>query len=266
MGEIYLITNKVNGKRYVGQTVRTTQSRWRQHVQFAKNYNYSNALDNAIRKYGEGNFDVKRILKNIPTEDLDRLEILWIRKLNTQRHNGYNITLGGVGVRGYHPSDETKRKISAKVKGVALGHGNAVRRGQEKSGCMECRSKNPLWRKHLSESRVGRFTGKDNPFYGRQHTELTKQKISKANGKPILMFDLEGNFIKRFENGYVARDFLIQSGATSNKSCNVPINNVCHGTHYRKSAYGYIWKFDESVTTNCRDEDELHPEAQSTQK
>lgn len=265
MGEIYLVTNKINDKKYVGQTKNTTLFRWKQHIQSAKTGKYSNALDNAIRKYGADAFEVKRILKSIPESDLDRLECIWIKKFNSQRPAGYNITFGGGGVRGFRHSQATKAKLSKQNKGKRLNHGDLVREGQIKSGYLLARSKNPMWRERISKSRSGRFTGVDNPFYGKHHTEDTKAHLSDVKSKPILMFDLDGNFIRRFKNGHEARDYLIKNGITNNKSCNTPISHVCNGTYNRKSAYGYIWKFDEDVTTNCRGEDKLHLEAQSTQ-
>lgn len=96
-GYIYLITNNVNGKMYVGQTSKTPLQRFKIHVQdsYRNNERYNSALHKAIRKYGESNFKVET-LEECNIEILGDREVYWIDKLNTFK-NGYNMTLGGEG-------------------------------------------------------------------------------------------------------------------------------------------------------------------------
>lgn len=90
-GIIYKITNKVNGKSYIGQTRYTIEFRWRQH-QHKKDNTY---FHNAIKKYGIDNFSIE-VLEECNVEDLNSREIFYIAKYDTF-HNGYNLTLGGDG-------------------------------------------------------------------------------------------------------------------------------------------------------------------------
>ena len=63
-GFIYLITNNVNGKRYVGQTRNDIATRWRGHKSNAKNPNGQKfAIHLAIDKYGIENFSIRQIEK-----------------------------------------------------------------------------------------------------------------------------------------------------------------------------------------------------------
>lgn len=96
-GYIYLITNNVNGKMYVGQTSKTPLQRFKMHVQdsYRNNERYNSALHRAIRKYGESNFKIET-LEECEIESLNSKEIYWIDKLGTFK-NGYNMTLGGEG-------------------------------------------------------------------------------------------------------------------------------------------------------------------------
>ena len=55
-GYIYLITNSVNGKQYVGQTKTTIEHRFKQHIS-KKKISHCSALGGAIEKYGEENFN-----------------------------------------------------------------------------------------------------------------------------------------------------------------------------------------------------------------
>ena len=92
-GYIYKITNKVNGKSYIGQTRYTIEFRWRQHIHKKDNTYFHNA----IKKYGVDNFIVEKLEKcNI--EDLNEREIYYIAKYNTFK-DGYNLTIGGDGNR-----------------------------------------------------------------------------------------------------------------------------------------------------------------------
>lgn len=90
-GIIYKITNKVNGKSYIGQTRYTIDFRWRQH-QHKKDNTY---FHNAIHKYGIENFSIE-ILEECNIEDLSSKEIFYIAKYDTF-NNGYNLTIGGDG-------------------------------------------------------------------------------------------------------------------------------------------------------------------------
>lgn len=92
-GIIYKITNKVNGKSYIGQTRYTIEFRWKQH-QHKKDNTY---FHNAIHKYGVENFNVE-ILEECNIEVLDSREIFYIAKFDTF-NNGYNLTIGGDGNR-----------------------------------------------------------------------------------------------------------------------------------------------------------------------
>lgn len=104
-GWIYLIINKVNDKKYIGQTTTSINHRWKQHVynSKAKNMNYYNhsLIDTAIYKYGKNNFEIVE-LEKITTNDKSKLtelcnlkEQYWIAYYNTYLGLGYNQTPGG---------------------------------------------------------------------------------------------------------------------------------------------------------------------------
>lgn len=92
-GFIYKITNKVNGKVYIGQTRYTVEFRWRQHIHKKDNTHFHNA----IRKYGVDNFIVET-LEECDYKDLNSKEIFYIAKYDSFK-KGYNSTLGGDGNR-----------------------------------------------------------------------------------------------------------------------------------------------------------------------
>lgn len=91
-GFIYLITNKLNQKKYVGQTARDIYTRFDEHCTEKRGHS---KLHNAIQKYGWLNFKVEP-LEEVPLDQLDEREQYWIKKLDTRNPEiGYNIASGG---------------------------------------------------------------------------------------------------------------------------------------------------------------------------
>ena len=100
MAYIYVITNKVNGRQYVGKTEYSDPvKRFQEHLRESRKERYENRpLYRAIRKYGEENFEFK-VLEEVSEEVSCQREIFWIDKLNTYGSSGYNATKGGDGKR-----------------------------------------------------------------------------------------------------------------------------------------------------------------------
>jgi hypothetical protein len=107
-----------NGKKYVGQTIRTLHERWNDHVKTSRNprsKGYNSVVYRAMRFHGVGNI-VHRVLEEITAEPsvvqsiLNEKEIQWIATLNTMTPNGYNATSGGC--QGFICTEDIRRKIS----------------------------------------------------------------------------------------------------------------------------------------------------------
>jgi group I intron endonuclease len=111
-GRIYLITNTVNGKYYVGQTIRTLQRRWYAHTTGTKTG--CKYVRSAIDKHGPENFIIEELVTADSREDLNLLEKLWILALRSfDRVIGYNLTFGG---REEAPTEETRKRMSESAK------------------------------------------------------------------------------------------------------------------------------------------------------
>lgn len=110
-GLIYMRTSP-SGRRYIGQTTKKEEERWKEHVYSATHKGSSEwktPLSASIRKYGGDSFTVKILESGIRTpEELNEREIYWIKHYHTlisENQNGLNVTIGGVGYRKYTNDD-----------------------------------------------------------------------------------------------------------------------------------------------------------------
>lgn len=88
MGYIYIIKNDINDKIYIGQTSRTVEIRWKEHVRQTTDIIYK-----AIQKYGIEHFWFESI-EECDDALLDEREQYWIKQYNSFE-TGYNQTIGG---------------------------------------------------------------------------------------------------------------------------------------------------------------------------
>lgn len=94
-GKIYIIKNYINDKVYIGQTIQDIYKRFYQHTHPHGNNN-NQIICRAIKKYGKNNFYIELVEDNIQTyEELNRLEIFYIKHYNSLYPHGYNMCPGG---------------------------------------------------------------------------------------------------------------------------------------------------------------------------
>ena len=151
-GIIYSATNLINGKMYVGQTVRNLEERKKEHLRHIElGFKFSNAL----KKYKPEDWKWEILVENIPVEQLDLFEKSYIWGLSTFEF-GYNSTFGG----DVNPSKslEVRKKISDTLKNI---------------------SNRSLLNKQMSDRKKILFKDKINhPSFGKHHSKTTKSKMS----------------------------------------------------------------------------------------
>jgi group I intron endonuclease len=213
---VYIHRNKINDKKYIGITKRTTIERWGSNGQ---RYKRSNPyFYNAIEKYGWENFEHIIYAEGLSKNDACNIEIKLIKEYKTQEKEfGYNIESGGTSA---HMSDETKQKISKALKGNKNGQG--IKCSEEK-------------KKKISEAQKGRKLTEEHKLKlslakkGKSHKSPsieTRNKISKSH-KKCPVFCEETNTI--YES--------IQDCA---RKLNIPATCVCRCCKNKsKSVYGY---------------------------
>ena len=101
MGYIYKITNTINNKVYIGQTVKTVQKRFTQHKNNSnKKYLSQIVLYKAFNKQGIENIKCEEI-EEVSNNKIDEREKYWIEYYDSY-FNGYNSTLGGKATQLYN--------------------------------------------------------------------------------------------------------------------------------------------------------------------
>ena len=154
-GKIYLLTNTVNKKKYVGQTTRLMSVRWTEHQSHARST--KGPLQNALRKYTPENFSIDVLCLCESQLELDEMEKYYVNIYNTWAPHGYNLKAGnGHGAW----SDEIKSKISL------------ARTGQKRGPVSE------EVRERMSAAQRGKpkWLGKVHPRQGKHPSEESIQK------------------------------------------------------------------------------------------
>jgi group I intron endonuclease len=138
---LYVITNLVNSKRYIGITV-DFERRWREHCAG----HGSKLVYQAVKKHGIDNIKFEVVCK--ATEDyVKEMEVKFIASLVTIAYSGYNLTEGGEGSTGWKASDETRKRMSAAHLGKMQPHLDATKRKIGESRRKYHRGQHPRARK-----------------------------------------------------------------------------------------------------------------------
>lgn len=207
---IYKITNTINNKSYIGLS-KDVSKRWKKHLyssESKKTSAYDSVFYKALRKYDSSSWTLEIIDSARTLEEAKTLEKLYITKYNTWSGNqtGYNSTLGGEGSK-HIWTIEQRKNASKAAKKREEEYSPEMREHLSKTRSKNMRkyrkenpltaeqleqarinntgSKNPCWNRVMPEEerkwRSDRFSGSGNPFHGKEHSQKTKHRISKAN-------------------------------------------------------------------------------------
>lgn len=269
---VYMHTNKINNKAYIGITSRKPEDRWGNN---GSGYRKEQPIfHRAIKKYGWDNFEHIIWADGLSEEEAKHIEVLLIAlfKTNCDRYNrpsyGYNNTDGGDGwgggshseeakekiknkQMGHTVSEETRHKISKSLKGKITGENHPMFGVSPKERMDE--ETYILWKKHLSESN----SGKNNPNYGKHHSEETKRKISEArkNLSDEARRNMQ-NAHKKFPVLCVELNQIYCSTREAERQTGIShsgIKRVCDGK--RKTAGGYHWCHADNIQQNNLEDD-----------
>ena len=226
-GIIYKHTCKSTGKSYIGKTIQKLSQR------MAKPY-YSH-FDNALKKYGWGDFETET-LGVYPVECLGTMEKIFIAKYNTYE-SGYNSTTGGEGH--YILSEESRNKISKALSipiyqynlgGKFVKKHNSISEAARNVGCSSGEISQVAKKQYGRKSAGGyiwRYDKDENVKYKKEISQKDKDKIT------IHQFTKDGRFIATFKGIRVA-----------SRATNIAHNSIsdCAKGKYN-TAGGYKWRY-----------------------
>lgn len=204
---VYKLTNKVNGKCYIGQTSKMLKERMRKHYDSDKML-----VDKAISLYGKNNFDVEVIDHAFSIEELYEKERYWIKYYNSLIPNGYNQCLGGKTSEGFKHRDSSKKLMSEWKRKNYIG------------------DKNPFWGKHHSTEQIAKWEKerKNNPVYKENAKKATLASLEKTRRK-----------VRNITTNEVFSSIKEAAGKYNLKDTH--ISRVCRGK--RKSTGGFLWEY-----------------------
>ncbi len=192
---IYTLSDMYGNVRYIGKT-NNVKKRLNDHILESKKEkrSYKNRWVSSLLKKGFKPFI--EILDEVPSNEWEYWEIFYISLFKSWGFSLVNRTIGGNGT----------------------GHG----------------INNPNYGRKLSEEHKNKCSlklkGVNNPFYGKTHSNETLMKL----WKPILQYDMSGNFIKEWKSIKDAEKTLKLS----------TISSCCHNKLI--SVGNFIWKFKEN--------------------
>lgn len=245
MYEVYMIVNRQNDMKYVGVTSAGYETRFKKHISSAL-CGSTAPIHCAIREYGIENFELRLLESDVPKSQAGEREQYYIKLYNTQYQagKGYNMTGGGGGNLAYVYTDEVRIKMSEFNRHRVY----TEERNEKIRKAMLGRDYKAEWKSALSMVRIGRFGGEANPFYGKHHTEETKNKIHTANSRyNIYRCEKDSDVVLEvYECAMDAARWVISNNLSTAKveTCNSRILFVCNHSD-TCSAYGYKWKLEE---------------------
>lgn len=223
---IYRITNKLNGKSYIGMTGMNFGDRWDSHRSLLNANKHTNChLQNVWNEYGADSFGFA-IVESVESPDsLDELEIMYIKKY---RENDlcYNISDGGnKGCNlGKHLSEETKRKIGDKNRANMTGR----KLSEETRKKMSEAQRRRIWTEEQLERQreVSRATN-----LGRVRSEATRELLRKINQEHPPSAKLTPDDVREIRRKKADGVKLVELAAEYNTTPSY-ISNIVHGRRW----------------------------------
>lgn len=215
MGTIYKISNDINDKVYIGQTVQPLIRRWQSHCSSCK------VLDThfyrAMRLYGIEHFFIEAIELNVPDNLLNEREQYWISYYNSY-HNGYNSTIGGDC--GSFP---TTIIYQYDMDGNYLNQYNGANEAERSTGCLH---------QNILKACKGilRYCGQ----YLWSFEKLDKIQIKPDKRyKHVSQYDLNHNWLKTWSS--------VKEAA---QSIGVESTHITRACRTKYSCHGYYWDYN----------------------
>jgi group I intron endonuclease len=236
-GTIYLIKNKINNKKYVGQTIRSFRDRIREYEN-----GYGNVyLNNAINKYGWDSFEFSIIDTAINLNELNDKEIRYIIEYKSNdKEFGYNIESGGGNAI---PTIETLEKMSKSHLGIKQSEA-WVNNRVAKAGTDDAKK----YGREKSEKEKLQLSITSPKFWqGKERDKETKDKISRTKLENGLSDKQKEVLCKKvLKTNHTTNEILktYDSTAQASKCENVNQSTISRWCLKNKVTDNILWKYE----------------------
>lgn len=253
---IYSITNKINGKVYIGQSS-DIEGRWKRHISFLnENSHHNKHIQAAWNKFGKDNFEFN-VVEECTEDELNEREIYYIQKYDSY-NSGYNLDLGGEGIRGYkHTPEQILKMRKAHNALVVLQFDlsrNLIKRWDGGAGqitkelgytaecvnricrhtCKEMHAyKASYW---MYEQEYQREDFSWDAYFSNRKIEIDKSKCQVYTSKKIVQYDKDKNVIAVWNSLSEIRKADFNSHQ---------ISSICHEARGKKTHAGFIWAYED---------------------
>lgn len=226
---IYKIVNKINGKMYIGQTIRPFSVRKYGHYKAYLNGVHTKLYD-AMRKYGWDNFEFVPICSCLNVDTLNKLETFFIRHFNTVE-NGYNMYEGGDSNPMFNVEIKNKHKKRLQSLEVRKKISEGMKESIRKRGGVSKET-----RKKLSEAAKKRI-----PRKGFKMPRHAVESAARAKFKPVYCLDEDGNIVKEFDSVKSASLWWRNNGYPNHRAKLQDIIRI--SAVNKKYKYGLLWAY-----------------------
>lgn len=241
-GYIYCIINKINDKKYIGQTTTTISQRMSQHFSKTKQ-SHCKALYGAIQKYGKDNFIIKEVdkicseTKETLVEMLNKMEMNYIKEYRSLvSEHGYNISEGG-----YSHACIGRAVDVYTLNGELINHFESMSDASRFYN-ISIQAVNNMCLGFTNQS------SKINYIFRFKGDTFDKYDTSYIVGgaKTVYQFTVNGEFISSYKS-------LLEAEIATNPNFNV--NNgsgssIGEAIKNNKTAHGYVWSYDKEFRFN----------------
>lgn len=213
MAFIYKITNDINQKVYIGKTERSIEERFKEHCRaYRQERCEKRPLYAAMKKYGTEHFHVELVEE---TDNPEEREQYWIKFYNSYGSTGYNATMGGDSKK-YIDYDEIVR-IYQEIQNVKK--------------TAEVTGHDPGWISQILKNKGIKIA--------------SPQEIGQKFSKSIAQYTKDTHeFLQTFNSTADAARWCYENKKCPILSSGVRGHIVQVANGKRKSAYGYVWKYN----------------------
>lgn len=241
---IYKITNTINNKIYIGQTINPIEKRFKRHINDAINNVLDTHLARAIRQYGPDAFIIEEIDKATTQQELNKKEQYYIHYYNTLE-NGYNETDSITKCGGNTYAGRSKEKMELTKEKLSQSKQGSKNPRARKVKCKNINTNEELHFDSIAEMK-NYFNETQHNFITRRCNHITKCLYKKEwaiayEEDEYFNFTEHKNICRnksvKVKNLLTQEENIYPSRAEAERQCNLPKNKISSKLRYNPTGF-----------------------------